>query len=245
MKNLFTKKNLLVASATLAFVFCGVIDLQAQVIDPFRKPAYEQKKKPAPKRVPKSGAKGVAKKKSVGPQIVKAPPIQSRIEYYKRLREQAALAGRPIPKVTSVLLLEEMSVMGIIKTPRGYAAMVEATPIKLSYTIRPGEKFFDGQLVAVEENRLIFRRVTKWDNGKFVATVENKPLRKYSMQQDLQGTTPENAKYEKREQQAEKKGEEAPKVLVSPLDEMNSQPAEKKTETAKKSKKKSSKKKRK
>ena len=39
--------------------------------------------------------------------------------------------------------------------------MVEATPIKLSYTIYPGEKFFDGQLVAVEENRLVFRKVTK------------------------------------------------------------------------------------
>ncbi len=46
--------------------------------------------------------------------------------------------------------------------------MVEATPIKLSYTIYPGEKFFDGQLVAVEENRLVFRTVTKIGNGKFV-----------------------------------------------------------------------------
>ena len=57
--------------------------------------------------------------------------------------------------------------------------MVEATPIKLSYTIYPGEKFFDGQLVAVEENRLIFRKVTKTSEGKFVASVENKPLRQF------------------------------------------------------------------
>ena len=44
--------------------------------------------------------------------------------------------------------------------------MVEATPIKLSYTIYPGEKFFDGQLVAVEENRLVFRKVTKTGPNK-------------------------------------------------------------------------------
>ncbi|MBN8105900.1 hypothetical protein, partial [Vibrio vulnificus] len=76
--------------------------------------------------------------------------------------------------------LSELAVTGIFKTPRGYAAMVEATPIKLSYTIYPGDRFFDGQLVAVEENRLVFRKVTKMSNGKFVASVENKPLRKYT-----------------------------------------------------------------
>ena len=63
-----------------------------------------------------------------------------------------------MPKVTSVLTLDEMSVTGIFRTPRGFAAMVEAKPIKLSYTIYPGEKFFDGQLVAIEENRLVFRK---------------------------------------------------------------------------------------
>src|SRR4029079_9283981 len=89
--------------------------------------------------------------------------------------------GSPLPKVTSVLTLDEMAVTGIFKTPRGYAAMVEATPIKLSYAIYPGEKFFDGQLVAVEENRLVFRKVTKVGEGKFVASVEHKALRAYSV----------------------------------------------------------------
>ena len=63
--------------------------------------------------------------------------------------------------MTSVLTLNEMAVTGIFRTPRGYAAIVEATPLRLSYTIYPGEKFFDGQLVAVEENRLVFRRVVR------------------------------------------------------------------------------------
>ena len=59
-------------------------------------------------------------------------------------------------------LLNEMQVTGIFRTPRGWAAMVEATPIKLSYVIYPGESFFDGQLVAIEEGRLVFRRDIVW-----------------------------------------------------------------------------------
>ena len=69
-----------------------------------------------------------------------------------------------------------MQVKGIFRTPRGYAAMVEATPIKLSYVIYPGEHFYDGMLVAIEESRLVFRKQTKWTDGRTVVAVENKPL---------------------------------------------------------------------
>jgi hypothetical protein len=161
------------------------------------------------------------------------------------VREQAAASGMPIPKVTSVLTLEEMTVTGIFRTPRGYAAMVEATPIKLSYTIYPGEKFFDGQLVAIEENRLVFRKIVKMSNGKFVASVENKALRQYTVQQEIQGTAPlENSNAGKTEvvnnatqtteqpQQSENKTV-APTVIISPVDEMNRQPEEKPTDSVK------------
>ena len=154
--------------------------------DPFAKPSYKRERvAPSPGSV-----KPVAPKVAVnyGP-----PAIESRIEYFKRLRETAAANGAPLPKVTSVLTLGEMAVTGIFKTPRGYAAMVEATPIKLSYTIYPGEKFFDGQLVAVEENRLVFRKVTKVGEGKFVASVENKPLRQFTMKSEIEGTAPGQA----------------------------------------------------
>jgi hypothetical protein len=55
--------------------------------------------------------------------------------------------------------------------------MVEATPIKLSYTIYPGEKFYDGYLVAIEDNRLVFRRETKMTDGKVLTAAENKGLK--------------------------------------------------------------------
>lgn len=197
--------------------------------DPFAKPGWA--------RTPDKTAGGVPGKPGPGPVVnLGLPSIESRIDYYKRIRESAAANGEPLPKVTSVLGLNEMSVTGIFKTPRGYAAMVEATPIRLSYTIYPGERFFDGQLVAVEENRLVFRRVTKMSNGKFVSSVENKALRMYSEREQIQGTAPigsETASNEKPGATPAPGSEpKAPVQIVSPLDEMNKQ-AEKSAETAK------------
>jgi hypothetical protein len=48
---------------------------------------------------------------------------------------------------------------------------------KLSYVIYPGDYFFDGQLVAIEEGRLVFRRDILWTDGKREKNVEIKPLR--------------------------------------------------------------------
>ena len=56
------------------------------------------------------------------------------------------------PKPTTAFFLSEIQVVGISRSPRGYAAIVEATPIKLAYVIYPGERFYDGQLVAIEDN---------------------------------------------------------------------------------------------
>jgi hypothetical protein len=185
--------------------------------DPFVKPGYMKTNTPP---TPGSGT-------TVKPAVTSdAPSVEARIEYYKRLREQAASNGAPLPKVTSVMTLNEMQVTGIFKTPRGYAAMVEAVPIKLSYTIYPGERFFDGQLVAVEENRLVFRRVTKVGGGKFVSSVENKTLRDYSTKSVVQGTAPDSMEQANTMQRAQTDKDKASGPIVSPLDEMNKQPQE-------------------
>ena len=188
--------------------------------DPFEKPAWARQRDP---RTIKPGT-GV----TAGPPVnLGVPAIEQRIDYYKRLREDAVANGIAVPKVTSVLTLGELAVTGIFKTPRGYAAMVEATPIKLSYTIYPGEKFFDGQLVAVEEHRLVFRKVTKMSNGKFVSSVENMPLRKYTDKDFVQGTAPAGAETASagKPNDAPAAGAEGDKKIavvpvVSPLSEM-------------------------
>ncbi len=234
--------NLSVAGFVLINGYLAEADAQR---DPFSKPGWARTRET---RTGGGGVAGTGVKKGPAPVIGSSvPAIEQRIEFYKRVREDAAAGGRPLPKVTSVLTLDEMSVIGIFRTPRGFAAMVEATPIKLSYTIYPGEKFFDGQLVAVEENRLVFRRVTKMSNGKFIASVENKALRRYTDREVVQGTAPTQTEGKPPETIATyqppaadtstKKTDSTP--IVSPLDEMNKQsPAEPVKEKSKKASKK-------
>ena len=105
------------------------------------------------------------------------PTIQERIESYKAQKLAAMNARMPAPKPTTALLLSEIQVVGISRTPRGYAAIVEATPIKLSYVIYPGEPFYDGQLVAIEDTRLVFRHETLFTDGRRERSVQLKSLR--------------------------------------------------------------------
>jgi hypothetical protein len=221
---MITKTNIsrifsLSLAVAVLFLVSGYLTSVSAQRDPFKKAPFATPRVPG---MPKLGKDGKPIQEWVGG----VPPIEQRIEYYKRLRESAAVNGSSIPKVTTVLTLNEMSVIGIFKTPRGYAAMVEANPIKLSYTIYPGEKFFDGQLVAVEENRLVFRKVTKTGPGKFVSTVETKALRKYTTQQEIEGTAPAGSSDSSSEtaSSARPAGSEQkvmPSVIISPLDEMN------------------------
>lgn len=127
--------------------------------DPFRK--YEP---------PKATVKRVAGEAMI-------PSLQERINLYKAQKQAAMNARMPAPKPTTALLLSEIQVIGISRTPRGYAAIVEATPIKLSYVIYPGEPFYDGQLVAIEDKTLVFRHETVFTDGRRVKTVQIKPLR--------------------------------------------------------------------
>ncbi len=172
-------KNAIRYAVSAAVLFCaiGLTSIMARAQEPVegKKPVATEKssgRDPFKKYVaptPKPG-KGSSSK-------LEAPPIQVRIERYRAQKLAAANAHVAPPKPTSVLLLNEMQVIGIFRTPRGFAAMIEATPIKLSYVIYPGESFFDGQLVAIEESRLVFRREVVWTDGRHEKTVETKSLR--------------------------------------------------------------------
>jgi len=245
MNKSITIRFLSLGLAAVAFVLIGANFSQVQAQDPFAKPGWAKPRTATTSTGSPSSPGKPAKPKPAGPPpvvMVLAPVIEQRIAFYKQQREAAALNGSELPKVTSVLTLDEMAVIGIFRTPRGYAAMVEAKPIKLSYTIYPGEKFFDGQLVAIEENRLVFRKVTKMSNNKFTASVENKTLQQYSVEQEVQGTAPiqSGGKVEEANNAAPLQKESSgvpnsasnivpnaapitPTIVISPLDEMNRQ----------------------
>jgi hypothetical protein len=121
--------------------------------------------RPGPKKKPKNV-----------PTIQAPPPIQARIEAYKVQKAAAMNMQLPAPKPTTALLLSEVQLTGIFRTPRGYAATVAATPINLSFVVYPGERFYDGMLVAIEENRLVCRKETRWSDGRRELSVDFKPL---------------------------------------------------------------------
>jgi hypothetical protein len=245
------------AVAGFVLVSGNVSESRAQERDPFLKPGWAKPKTSNPAST--TTVKTDKPQKPVAPAIlvVAAPAIEQRIAYYKRMREEAVTNNVEVPKVTSILTLDELAIIGIFRTPRGYAAMVEARPIKLSYTIYPGEKFFDGQLVAIEENKLVFRKITKMSNSKFVSTVENKTLREYTIKQEAEGTTPVQpatpaqtqpnttetaavttpAQVQPQPITAATTNVVAPSVIISPLDEMNKQQSEPKKNAADDSKK--------
>jgi len=171
-------KNAIRNIAGAGIIFCAtgltVMTTVAQESKQAKKPVVSERtsgRDPFKKYVP------IVKPGKAGQARLEAPSIQVRIERYRAQKIAAANAHVAPPKPTSVLLLNEMQVIGIFRTPRGFAAMIEATPIKLSYVIYPGESFFDGQLVAIEETRLIFRHEVVWTDGHRDKTVEIKPLR--------------------------------------------------------------------
>lgn len=143
--------------------------------------------------------------KSTG--VVMPPSIQERIGQYKAQKQAAMMARVAAPKPTTAFLLSELQIVGISRSPRGYAAIVEASPIKLSYVVYPGERFYDGQLVAIEDNRLVFRRETVFKDGRRERTVELKPLRQSSAADSLAAanSTPANSAVVPSEKSADQK----------------------------------------
>ena len=140
-----------------------------------------------------------------GGAVVSAPSIQERIEQYKAQKVAAMNARVVAPKPTTAFLLSEVQVVGISRSPRGYAAIVEATPIKLAYVIYPGERFYDGQLVAIEDNRLVFRRETVYSDGKRERSVEMKPLRQATTVDSLAAAAARSAPAQSADAEGQKK----------------------------------------
>jgi hypothetical protein len=209
-----------IASLTLVLSVAGssLLTVHAQ------EPEKDSKKSEAPAKkavrggrdpfTPFRGTLLTAPKRLAPGSPVVPPSLFERIERYKAQKFAAMSAHLPAPKPTSALLLSEIQVVGITRTPRGYAAIVEATPIKLSYVIYPGEALYDGQLVAIEDGRLVFRRESVWTDGRRDRTVEMKSLRQQTPAEALAAvkiapTTNEGA-------DAEKKSEEKPTPADKP-----------------------------
>lgn len=177
------RKNLIALAACLLLALAGAASAQQQASADYR----------GVQRDPFAKRKFNVKVVKPGPKLIDPPPVDVRVAQYKQLKAAAVAAQQPAPKPTTAFLLSEVRVTGIFRTPRGWAAMVEADPIKLSYTVYPGEHFYNGMLVAIEESRLVFRRESRWTDGRREMTVEMKPLAQPNAVKDSMTTAANSA----------------------------------------------------
>ncbi|MDQ3754647.1 MAG: hypothetical protein M3371_07945, partial [Acidobacteriota bacterium] len=87
--------------------------------------------------------------------------------------------------------------------------------------IYPGETFYDGQLVAIEENRLTFRRETRFTNGQRALAVEMKPLRQPSVTDQMTSTNNAPAAAPSAEPQKSKSEPSVAATTSSPVGNQN------------------------
>jgi hypothetical protein len=69
--------------------------------------------------------------------------------------ENPAIRG-PRPEGIPGLLIDEIDLLGIWRTPRGYVAQVKAS--NKSYLLREGDQLFDGDVVNIHKDEIVFKQ---------------------------------------------------------------------------------------
>jgi hypothetical protein len=69
--------------------------------------------------------------------------------------ENATIRG-PRPEGIPGLLIDEIDLLGIWRTPRGYVAQVKAS--NKSYLLREGDQLFDGDVVNIHKDEVVFKQ---------------------------------------------------------------------------------------
>lgn len=65
----------------------------------------------------------------------------------------------PLPEGIPGLLIEELDLTGIFKTSRGFVAQVLASNKEKSYLIREGDELYDGDVVSITQNEVVFKQI--------------------------------------------------------------------------------------
>jgi hypothetical protein len=76
--------------------------------------------------------------------LLRPPPAQDRLK-------------RP-PGVPG-LLIDEITIKGIFRTAKGFVAQIAAHNQRKSFLLREGEQVFDGDVLRIEKNRVVFRQI--------------------------------------------------------------------------------------
>lgn len=64
----------------------------------------------------------------------------------------------PRPEGIPGLIIDEISLLGVWRTPKGYVAQVKASNQSRSYLIKEGDQLFDGDVVSISREEVVFKQ---------------------------------------------------------------------------------------
>jgi hypothetical protein len=67
----------------------------------------------------------------------------------------------PRPEGVPGLLIDEIDLTGIWRTPKGYVAQVSAANLKKSYLLKEGDQLYDGDVVSINKNEVVFKQIVQ------------------------------------------------------------------------------------
>lgn len=67
----------------------------------------------------------------------------------------------PRPEGIPGLLIDEIDLKGVFRTARGYVAQVTASNQKKSYLIKEGDQLYDGDVVSIGKNEVVFKQIVQ------------------------------------------------------------------------------------
>lgn len=76
-----------------------------------------------------------------------------------RARNRVELPKGPRPEGKPGLLIEELSLAGVINTPEGIFAMVRGGPKDKSYLLEEGDQLYDGDVVSITSTEVVFKQI--------------------------------------------------------------------------------------
>lgn len=74
--------------------------------------------------------------------------------------ERRELSG-PRPEGIPGLLIDEIKLSGIFKTPKGFVAQVQASDKQKSYLLKEGDQLYDGDVVSISSKEVVFKQIVQ------------------------------------------------------------------------------------
>jgi hypothetical protein len=67
----------------------------------------------------------------------------------------------PRPEGIPGLLIDEIALTGIFRTPKGFVAQVKASNQAKSYLLKEGDQLYDGDVVSINRSEVVFKQIVQ------------------------------------------------------------------------------------